>query len=795
QRAPVQRLADRYATYFVPIVIVVAAVTLLATRDMLRAVAVLIIACPCALVLATPTAVVAGIGWLARRGILVKGGAILEQMGRIDALLLDKTGTVTEGRLELVDVLAFGRETADSVLQLAAAAESRSEHLIARLITDEAQARALAAESADEFSVRPGLGVEATVADRRVLVGNRQLLAQAGVDVSTDAADTIRQQEERGCTVVLVASGEALIGAVAVRDAPRAGARDTINRLRALGLEDIGLVTGDNERVAQAVAADVGITDVSSELLPDGKVERLRELQARGRTVAMIGDGVNDAPSLAAADVGIAMGAIGTDVTVEAADVVLIADELPRLADLVEMSRRALRTIRQNILYFAIIFNFAAVMAAAFGYAKPVVAAVVHQVSSLLVVCNSLRLLLEQARAPRFVARLREGISAPLAAAGGWLGGIDWRRGAGWLREHRRRVAEWALAAALALYALSGVFIVRPGEVGVVRVFGRLAQSAVRSEGLRYRPPWPMGSMTKVQVTQVRIVGIGFRLRSEAEAAETGVPAYEWNIQHRAGRYERRPEEGLQFTGDHNLVEVNAAVHYSIRDPVAYLLNASEPHRVLQAAAESALRAVVATRTLDDVLVGRRAEIEQTVLTALRKLVREHDTGLDVRTVRLQDIHPPLEVVDAFRDVSSAEEDKARVVNEAQAYANDVLPKARGQKDADIIAAEAYAEAAVDRAHGAAARFTPVAEAYRAGPSVTGQRLYLETLERSMSDLKKVIVDPRHRGRRQMIFLDSGGLRILPGQPAGQPAAPPAETVPPEPPPGGWPEAEIPPAE
>jgi HflK protein len=299
------------------------------------------------------------------------------------------------------------------------------------------------------------------------------------------------------------------------------------------------------------------------------------------------------------------------------------------------------------------------------------------------------------------------------------------------------------------------------------------------------------------------MVGIGFRLRSKAEAAETGVPAYEWNIQHRAGRYERRPEEGLQFTGDHNLVEVNAAVHYTIRDPVAYLLSASEPERVLQGAAESALRSVVATRTLDDVLVGRRAQIEGAVLQALRALVRRHRTGIEVRTVRLQDVHPPLEVVDAFRDVSSAEEDKARLVNEAHAYANDVLPKARGQKDADITAAEAYAAAGVDRAHGAAARFVPVAEAQRVGPSVTGLRLYLETIEQSMADLKKVIVDPRQRGRRQMIFLDSRGLRIMPGGPEEPPTAPSAEALPPEPdeelpaqpPSGGSPEAEAPPPE
>jgi len=804
-RAPVQRLADRYATYFVPIVIVAAALTLVFTREMLRAVSVLIIACPCALVLATPTAVVASIGWLARRGILVKGGAYLEQVGRVDALLLDKTGTVTEGRPELAEVLTFREYSAESVLRLAASAEAPSEHLMARLIAAEARVRRLRVEAPEDFTVRPGLGVEARVAGERVLVGNRQLLAEGGVELPPEAADVVHSQEEDGRTVALVAAGGTLVGAVVVHDRPRAGARETISRLRELGLQDIALVTGDNERVARAVAAEVGITEFSADLLPDGKVEKVRELQGRGRTVVMVGDGVNDAPSLAAADVGIAMGTIGTDVTVEAADVVLIADELPRLAALVETSRRTLGTIRQNILYFAILFNFAAVMAAAFGYVQPVVAAVVHQVSSLLVVCNSLRLLLHRAQPPRAIARLWERASVLVEGAGGWLGGIDWGRGWGWLWAHRRRVGEWALAAAVALYALSGVFVVRPGEIAVVKFFGRVIRPAV-TEGLRYRLPWPVASVTKVQATQMRAVEIGFRLRPGADAALASVPAYEWNIQHRSGRYERRPEEGLQFTGDHNLVEVNVVVHYSVHDPVAYLLNASEPDRLLRVAAASALRAVVGTCTLDDVLVAQRADIEQSVLQALRELAEGYKTGIAVHTVRLQDIHPPLEVVDAFRDVSSAEEDKARVINEAEAYANDVLPKAQGQKQADIIAAEAYAAAGVDRAQGAAAQFTPVAQAYRAGPKVTGLRLYLEALERSMSGLKKVIVDPKQRGRRQMIFLDSKGLRILPAAPAEQPAQPlpPAEALPPEPgeelpvlptPEGGTAEAEVPPAE
>ncbi|MFQ6098075.1 MAG: heavy metal translocating P-type ATPase, partial [Armatimonadota bacterium] len=415
RKAPVQRLADRYATYFVPVVIAAAIVTFLITKDVIRAVSVLIIACPCALVLATPTALVAGIGRLAQDGILVKGGVHLEQIARCDRFVFDKTGTLTEGAVTLAGVVAFGDATEDVVLQLAAAVEEKSEHVIGQLIVVAARERGLHVPDSSDFCVLPGLGVQAHVGGVPVIIGSRRLLEREGVQIPAEAAAAIQAQEQRGRTVILVAANREVCGAIAIEDRPREGAEETVARLRELGVRSVALLTGDNERVAAAVAGRVGIQEYVAELLPEGKVEQVERWEAEGEKVAMVGDGVNDAPALVAADVGIAMGAIGTDVTVEAADVVLMSDELLRAADLVELSKRTLRTVHQNLIYFAIAFNLAAVIAASTGllaqfvaWAKgllygagtlemagtpAVAAAVVHQVSSLLVVCNSLRLL------------------------------------------------------------------------------------------------------------------------------------------------------------------------------------------------------------------------------------------------------------------------------------------------------------------------------------------------------------------------------------------------------------------
>ena len=426
-KAPVQRRVDRYAKFFVPAVILAAIATFFLTKKtsgtehIVRAVSVLIVACPCALVLATPTAVVAALGRLARNGILVKGGIHLEAAGEVDTVVFDKTGTLTLGRPKITEIIAFAGVSEESVLSLAASAEQHSEHLLAELIVAEAKKRNLKPAKVTDFSAVPGLGVQAQLEDRLLLVGRSQLIERSRVEVFEEAAQTLKALDETGQTLVLVAHGSRLLGVICAEDVLRDEAIDAVDQLKASGIEHMELLTGDNARVAAKIARQARIRHYEADLLPADKVDAIRRLQAEGRKVAMLGDGINDAPSLAAADVGIAMGGIGTDIAMEAADVVLMTDDLGRLAETIEVSRRTVATIKANIVWFALAFNAVGVIAAAVGWATPVIAAIIHQVSSLLVCLNSLRLLAAGrfgetvlGRALRRVRRFSAGTSRPV---------------------------------------------------------------------------------------------------------------------------------------------------------------------------------------------------------------------------------------------------------------------------------------------------------------------------------------------------------------------------------------------
>nr|WP_281358364.1 heavy metal translocating P-type ATPase [Cellulomonas taurus] len=401
-KAPVQRLADRISAIFVPVVLVLAIGTLAvwllsggsAQSAFTAAVAVLIIACPCALGLATPTALLVGTGRGAQLGILIKGPETLEQTRTVDTVVLDKTGTLTEGRMELVDVLTT--EDRDELLRFTAAVESRSEHPIA-------QAIARAADTADldvhEFRNIPGRGVEGVVRAphtgvtlaRRVLVGRPQWLAEQGVTVDQDLAARFAAAEQDGATAVMAAWDGAARGALVLRDPLKPTSAQAVDDLRALGLRPV-LLTGDNAGAARRVAAEVGIADqdVIAQVLPADKVDRVAALQRTGARVAMVGDGVNDAAALATADLGLAMGT-GTDVAIEAADVTLVRGDLRSAAQSIRLSRRTLRIIKQN-LFWAFAYNVAAIPLAALGLLNPMIAGAAMAFSSVLVVTNSLRL-------------------------------------------------------------------------------------------------------------------------------------------------------------------------------------------------------------------------------------------------------------------------------------------------------------------------------------------------------------------------------------------------------------------
>jgi Cu+-exporting ATPase len=406
-KAPAQRLADRVAGVFVPAVIGIALLTFIAwlglgpppvfTRAMMNCVAVLIIACPCALGLATPTAIMVGTGKGAENGILIKGGEKLELAQRLQAIVFDKTGTLTVGKPRLTDVATADGFDETSVLALGAGLERGSEHPIAQAIVDAANSRGIAPAEATHFEAVSGHGVRATINGARVLLGNARLMADSGIDLGRleERAEALRAQ---GKTATFLTRERQAVGILAVADTVKPGAREAVRRLHQMGLEVI-MMTGDNGHTAQAIASEVGIERVLAEVLPEQKAVEVKKLQAEGKFVAMVGDGINDAPALAQADVGIAIGT-GTDVAIESSDITLVTGDLQGVVASIELSRRTLQTIKQN-LFWAFIYNVIGIPIAAGalypllgakGLLNPMFAAVAMSFSSVSVVTNSLRL-------------------------------------------------------------------------------------------------------------------------------------------------------------------------------------------------------------------------------------------------------------------------------------------------------------------------------------------------------------------------------------------------------------------
>ena len=403
-KAPVQHLADRIAGVFVPVVLGLAALTLAGWwvagepgQGLVAAVAVLIIACPCALGLATPTAIMVGTGRGAAMGILIKGGEVLERSKRIDTVVFDKTGTLTMGRMAVTDVVpATGVDAAD-LLRLAAVVEAGSEHPVGRAVVERARADGLAVTPVAGFAAVAGHGVRGTVDGITVAVGRRALMTEAGLVISDDVATAAEQLEADGKTAVLAGWDGAARGVIAVADTVKPNAAAVVAELAAMGIGCV-MITGDNRPTAEAIAGEVGIDQVIAEVLPQDKVAEVRRLQGEGRVVAMVGDGINDAPALVQADLGIAIGS-GTDVAIESSDITLLSADLDGVPTAIRLSRRTFRTILQN-LGWAFGYNVAAIPLAIAGALNPVIAGVAMAFSSVSVVTNSLRLASFRRRSP-----------------------------------------------------------------------------------------------------------------------------------------------------------------------------------------------------------------------------------------------------------------------------------------------------------------------------------------------------------------------------------------------------------
>jgi Cu+-exporting ATPase len=847
-KASLERTADRLARFFLPVVLGLAAVTFLAgvilnmgffsgTRRTFSeaaalaidpTLAVLVVSCPCALILATPAAIIAALGRLAGTGVLIKGGSALERLAEVRAIAFDKTGTLTEGRLELGELIPLGSESPESLLQAAASAEQRSEHLLARLIAQEAAARHLPLEPLEDFQSHPGAGVTAHTAAGALVVGTPRFLEEQGIPLSPEMLARLEPLENSGQTTLLVARNGMVLGAIGARDRVRPEAAGVVAEIRSLGVADIALLTGDRPAVARSIGEALGIAEVHAGLLPQEKaefIERWRQ-QPTGaamdhRRVAMVGDGINDAPALAVADVGLAIGGAGADVAAEAGDVVLMGDPLRHLPLLVRLSRETVRIIHQNIVIFAFGVNIAGVVLTAWLWPllatspewyeqAPLAGVIYHQIGSLAVLLNAMRLLwFERPATSPGWRRLRQG----LQAFDHWLEHrLDLHEGLHWLEHHARPVGLLAGFLVLAGYALSGLTQVGPDEAAVVRRFGRpLAEEL--GPGLHWLWPWPVDAVARLQPDRIRTVEIGFR-----SAPGTAVPAdgLAWASAHGGRGFVRMVDESVLLTGDGNLVELQATLRYSIeRDQLRrYLFEVREPEEVLRAATESVLREAVAGRPFLELLTSARGEFQAEVLARLDRRCREYgEGGLGIRLdgLALHDLHPPQDVVPAYHKVTEAMQTRDRRINEAMAQTlripsgtDNSLPGKRAAqvKGKQIIdRASADTQEKIKQAGAARTRFLNMlhvrtglsltqewqllwraADAVRGGQeiavayrdyerrrhhliavqtSLTDFRLYWDALAAALAGRDKLIIDAdKVPGRRNLLLFDPDVFRV-----------------------------------
>ena len=380
-----QRITDKCASWLVPVALLIAIVTFIITKDIVRAVTVLVVFCPCALVLATPTAIMAAIGQATKHGVVIKSGEALEKMGKVDTIAFDKTGTLTYGKLEVSDIVSFnGTVDEQELLSLAASAEGKSEHPLGKAIVSHARKNQISVVDSDAFSMTGGKGIYAEVSEKKLYCGNEAFFAEHEIAMDDDMKQTLAQFQMQGKASVFVAEDKQCIGLIALSDVLRPQAENMVKKLDAMHTEAV-LLTGDNKKTADYFAKQVGISKVCAELLPEEKVARIYDMQNEGKTVCMIGDGVNDAPALKSASVGVAMGSMGSDIAVEAADIALMSDDISKIPYLKRLSNATVTTIKFSIT-LSMCINLAAVTLSVLGLLTPTTGALVHNAGSCFVV-------------------------------------------------------------------------------------------------------------------------------------------------------------------------------------------------------------------------------------------------------------------------------------------------------------------------------------------------------------------------------------------------------------------------
>jgi Cu+-exporting ATPase len=757
RKARLEKTADRLARYFLPVVELIAAATLVigylaGWPDVWsRTVAVLVVACPCGLVLATPAAMLASMAWLARHGVLIKGGSALESLASCDTFAFDKTGTLTEGKPQFTGLIAVGGRDEASLLRLAASAESASRHPLAAVVVAEARRRSVELIESVEATVLPGAGVQARCSERgevarTVLVGNRRLLAEQGIPVEPPIEEVLGQLDGRGQTALIVAIDGEVVGVIGVHDAIRPEAHDVIHDLRHLKIKEIAVLTGDREPAARAVAKRIHADTVAAELLPSDKARWVEERRAAGRRVAMVGDGINDAPALAQADAGIALGGIGADLAAEAGGIIILGEPLRVLPDLLSLARGTVAIIRQNIIGFAFGLNAVAMLSAALGILGPIAAAILHQIGSLLVLLNSMRLLVfgDWTELPPFRRARR---------VGAWIARFDNRmdleRATTWVWGRRRAILACGLVSIAIAYATSGWTAIGPDEVGVLQRFGRYR--GMLGPGLHLRWPAPIESVQSIAPDRARSLEIGFRAASSTREGSLG-----WEASH--GRQVGDPieDEALLLTGDGRYVELAATLEYAIDrdDPESvrrFLLELEDGESAVRSVAESVVREVISRRELLPLLTGERRQAEAAAAELLRARLRRYRFGIAVRRIAFLDIHPPLAVLDAYREVSRAGSDRRRRINEANAYRERVVTEAQGRARSLKNQAEASRSRRVAVAAGLADRFASLRGARQYAPALTDLRLFWKSVADALAGKEKLILDDSPDRRRQVV--------------------------------------------
>lgn len=385
KQAPMQRIADRCANWLVPAALLIAIITGICTQDIVRAVTVLVVFCPCALVLATPTAIMAAIGQATKHGVIIKSGEALEKMGKVNTIVFDKTGTLTYGKLEVCDIISFEKSTGErELLSLVSGAEAKSEHPLGKAIVAAAIEKNVTIEESRSFKMDAGKGIRAQVSGRSLLCGSRRYLEENEVHFEENIHLTLEKLQTQGKAIVLVAEKEKCIGVLALSDVIRPDAPKVIKALNQMNTKTV-LLTGDNKKTAAYFADQIGITEVHSELLPENKVEEIRKMQGANNQICMIGDGINDAPALKTASVGVAMGEMGSDIAIEAADIALMSDDITKIPYLKRLSNATVKTIKASIT-LSMCINFIAVTLSVLGILTPTTGALVHNAGSCFVV-------------------------------------------------------------------------------------------------------------------------------------------------------------------------------------------------------------------------------------------------------------------------------------------------------------------------------------------------------------------------------------------------------------------------